>query len=352
MAPPFLTSGSWAKWRHNAGFSAIMGYRDQGRDVVGVLAGRTGVRVVSTGLALAAVGATIAFAGLASATTSPGPSSATPPANVAVEHAVSSAAQSTARAFWTPSRMTAATPSAFGSGKVPASAGTSNATQAASAPPGIPSATRFNGVPTVGALFYTTGSAKHFCTASVVTSSSKNVIITAAHCVYNKSYASNVEFVPEYHSGDRPDGAWAVKKVVVATQWVQSKNPNYDFAFLTVGRASGFNKPLQKVTGGLALGIYRGYRHSSIEVIGYNDTGNRPVRCATKSFKFEPDQMEFYCHNYRNGTSGGPWILRYDNGAGTVFGVIGGFEAGGDVEWASYSPYFRESTLELLELAE
>jgi V8-like Glu-specific endopeptidase len=308
--------------------------------------------VVSGGLTVAASAATIVGAGLASATTSPGFSSSTPPANVAVEHAVSSAAQSTAQEFWTPSRMTSATPSAFGPGKMPQSAAGSNAARAASAPSGIPSATRFNGVPTVGALFYTTGSAKHFCTASVVTSSSKNVILTAAHCVHNKSYASNVEFVPGYHSGLRPYGAWAVKKIVVAAQWVQSKNPNYDFAFLTVRRAPGFGKALQKVTGALALGIYRGYRHSPVEVIGYNDTGNRPVKCATKSFRFEPDQMEFYCHNYRGGTSGGPWILHYKNGTGTVFGVIGGFETGGDVEWASYSPYFRESTRELLELAE
>lgn len=317
-----------------------------------MLAGRNGIRVISTGLALAAVATTIACAGLASATTSPGVSSPAPAGYVAVEHAVPAAAQSTARSFWTPSRMASAAPSAFGRGQVPLAAGGSSATRAAAAPAGIPSATRFNGVPTVGAMFYTTGSAKHFCTASVVSSSSKNVILTAAHCVYDKRYSSDIEFVPGYHSGARPYGVWAVKKIVVATQWAQSRNPDFDFAFLTVARAPGIGKALQKETGGLALGIDRGYRHSSVEIIGYNDTGNRPVKCSTASLKFKTGQMEFYCHNYRNGTSGAPWILRYKNGSGTVFGVIGGFEDGGDVEWASYSPYFRESALDLLELAE
>jgi hypothetical protein len=37
-------------------------------------------------------------------------------------------------------------------------------------PPGIPSPTYFDGVPTVGALFFTTGTQAHFCTASVVDS--------------------------------------------------------------------------------------------------------------------------------------------------------------------------------------
>jgi hypothetical protein len=41
----------------------------------------------------------------------------------------------------------------------------------------------FNGVRTVGALFYTTGSKAHFCTASVVDSATLNLILTAAHCV-------------------------------------------------------------------------------------------------------------------------------------------------------------------------
>jgi V8-like Glu-specific endopeptidase len=360
---------------------------------VGIWAGRHGSWAVATALTVATVAATTAFTGMAIAspvtvasdttgvpgdtvvsggtvvpgsTVVPGgaglsgssavsggtvaPASTVPP-GVAVVHSVGAAAQSSARAFWTRSRMAAATPAPPGSAAK--ATNPSNAPQAASAPAGTPTATRFNGVPTVGALFYTTGSEKHFCTASVVDSSSENVILTAAHCVYSSSYAGNIEFVPGYHSGVRPYGAWAVKTMVVGAGWMQSKNPNQDFAFLMVTPPPGTSRPIQRVTGGLELGIYRGYRHS-IEVIGYNDTGNRPVACATKSFKFETDQMEFYCHGYRDGTSGGPWILRYDsrNGTGVVFGVIGGFELGGDVEWASYSAYFRELTLDLLDLAE
>jgi hypothetical protein len=59
--------------------------------------------------------------------------------------------------------------------------------------------------------------------------------------------------------------------------------------------------------------------------------------------------MEFYCHGFWTGTSGGPWIIGYNakNGTGTVFGVIGGYELGGDYEWASYSAYFGSATRSL-----
>ncbi len=39
-------------------------------------------------------------------------------------------------------------------------------------------------------------------------------------------------------------------------------------------------------------------------------------------------------------------------GTGTVFGVIGGYEEGGDYPWASYSVYFTGPTLKLYWQAE
>ena len=64
--------------------------------------------------------------------------------------------------------------------------------------------------------------------------------------------------------------------------------------------------------------------------------------------------MEFYCHGFWTGTSGGPWIIGYNakNGTGTVFGVIGGYEEGGDYEWASYSAYFGSAAKILYEQVE
>jgi V8-like Glu-specific endopeptidase len=241
---------------------------------------------------------------------------------------MSAAAQRGALAYWTATRMSAI------------------------APKGIPTAEKFGGVPRVGALFSTTGGKGHFCTASVVDSAAGDLVITAAHCVYDKSggYATNVEYVPGYHDGERPYGAWAVRKITVASGWRQSQNPNLDVAFLAVGPAGGAR--IQARTGGLTLGTGRGYAEA-IEPIGYNNTDDEPVRCQTHSFKSQAAQLEFYCHGFWNGTSGGPWIAGFNarTGTGTLIGVIGGYEQGGDYDWASYSPYFGSAVRSLFQQA-
>jgi V8-like Glu-specific endopeptidase len=222
----------------------------------------------------------------------------------------------------------------------------------ATAPKGIPTAERFGGAPTVGALFSTTGGKGHFCTASVVDSAAGDLVITAAHCVYSKGggYAAHLEYVPGYHDGTRPYGAWAVRKITVASGWRQSQNPNLDVAFLAVGPARGAR--IQARTGGLTLGTGRGYAEP-IEPVGYNNTDDGPVRCQTHSFKFRTGQLEFYCHDFWDGTSGGPWIAGFNarTGTGTVIGVIAGYEQGGDYDWASYSPYFGSAVRSLFQQA-
>ena len=267
---------------------------------------------------------------------SPGP-------GIGTVHGIGQGAQGAARIFWTASRMATATPatSAPAEGKI----------RTSGPPPGTPKAATFDGVPTVGALFYTTGSGRHFCTASVVDSDTENIVITAAHCVYGSRYSTNLEFVPGYRDGRQPYGAWAVRAIVVASGWRQSHNPDLDFAFLSVAASGG--RPIQRVTGGLQLGIDRGYTHP-IKVIGYNDSADKPVGCATSSFQFTAEQMEFYCGGYRDGTSGAPWVLGYDGskGTGMVFGVIGGYEWGGDYDWASYSAVLGWSALQLFRQAE
>lgn len=226
---------------------------------------------------------------------------------------------------------------------------------AATTPKGIPTAVPFGGAPTTGALFYTTNDKKHFCTASVVDSATGNLVLTAAHCVYSIAggYVKNIEYVPGYDDGKDPYGAWAVATITVASEWEKSQDPDYDFAFLTVSQGSG-QLLLQSRTGGLGLGAHIPYTENGVEVIGYNDTDSGPVRCTVKSFEFRTNQREFYCHGYWDGTSGGPWILHYNNynGTGTVIGVIGGYRMGGDYEWASYSAYFGSDVESLYKQAQ
>ena len=232
--------------------------------------------------------------------------------------------------YWTPARMASATPVTSPS------------------PPGTPSPTYSDGVPTVGALFFTTGKKSHFCTASVVDSDSNDMILTAAHCVYDHGYATHIAYVPEWHNGASPYGVWPVRSITVASGWQQSHDAGLDFAFLKVAPPSGQSLPVQAVTGGLQLGIDQGYANQ-ITAIGYNDTDSQPISCATNSFESRPGQQEFYCNGFWNGTSGGPMITNYDpaDGTGTVVGVIGGYQRGGHYKWASYSDYFGDPVQQL-----
>ncbi|KEF09769.1 hypothetical protein DF18_37090, partial [Streptomyces rimosus] len=54
-----------------------------------------------------------------------------------------------------------------------------------------------------------------------------------------------------------------------------------------------------------------------------------------------PGQLRFDCAGFPNGTSGGPMLTAVDpgTGLGTVTGVIGGLDEGGDDE-TSYSSWF------------
>jgi V8-like Glu-specific endopeptidase len=266
-------------------------------------------------------------------------------AGIGITYQVSAADQGGALVYWTARRMLAATQA--------------QAPQLTTAPRGTPRAVKFSGSPTTGALFYTTGGKAHFCSASAVDSARGDLLLTAAHCVYDKSVATNVEYVPEFHDGKQPYGAWPVRSITVAINWRKSHDINMDFAFLAVAprTVKGKKVSIEAVTNGLTLETNLS-DDQKIVVIGDNDSdndaGDEPVRCATKSFWFRTGQMEFYCHGFWTGTSGGPWIIGYNarNGTGRVFGVIGGYEGGGDYEWASYSAYFGDSARTLYGQAE
>jgi hypothetical protein len=227
----------------------------------------------------------------------------------------------------------------------------SRASPRVSAPAGIPSAARFSGSPTIGALLYSRGRNPRMCSAAVIDSPTGNLVATAAHCVDGRRFATNVEYVPDYTDGKAPYGVWPVRAITVASGWQQRHNPDLDLAFLTVAAVRG--RQVQAVTGGLSIGFNLGY-DQRIEAVAYDDTGSEPVRCATRSFQFRAGQLEFFCSGFSGGTSGAPLVVGYNpgNGAGTLVGVIGGYEDGGRYPWASYSPYFGSALRAAYQLAE
>ena len=219
-------------------------------------------------------------------------------------------------------------------------------------PPALLHGRFYDGTPAVGALFTVSGGhlGSHFCTASVVNSPVKDLVITAAHCLQGRQ-PGQVAFVPQYHRHHQPYGSWTVTRVFVDAAWANSQNPNDDVAFLVVSQP-GSPKPVQELTSGENLAT--GWKAAQlVTVIGYPDGRQRPITCTARTRPFGTRQMEFDCGGYTDGTSGGPFLanLHPATGLGAVIGVIGGYEQGGDTPSVSYSARFGRAVRDLYDKA-
>ncbi|MFD9406325.1 hypothetical protein ACFWBN_04765 [Streptomyces sp. NPDC059989] len=227
----------------------------------------------------------------------------------------------------------------------------------------------FNGIPVVGRMFVVKGGGAYFCTASVVASPRHNLVLSAAHCLLG-SDTRQIAFVPQYtRAKPQPYGMFPVVRDTAGRSkiWI---DPRYrsqgadraatlDVAFAQVGPdARGF--PVEDVVGGNRLVTGAGYVHPSITLIGYPASAARPRLCVNRTTKFTSTDaripgsfLRIDCTGYPGGTSGGPFLARYDarTGTGDVVGVIGGWKTGGDTADTSYSSYFGTDIRKLYEKA-
>jgi hypothetical protein len=210
----------------------------------------------------------------------------------------------------------------------------------------------FGGVPDVGALF-TANAGKlgtHFCTASVVHSTGGDLAVTAAHCMSGVQ-GQQVVFVPGYANGKEPYGVWPVAAVYTDQDWQSSQDPDDDVAFLRLSDTKG-GVPVENVTGAERLGT--GWPTPAlVRVVGYPGDADQPLSCVNWAKSFSATQLEFDCDGYTDGTSGGPFVAASGaSGQGTVIGVIGGYEQGGDTSEVSYAAAFGAAVKALYQRAE
>ena len=202
-------------------------------------------------------------------------------------------------------------------------------------PRGTPKAVMFHGTPTVGALYRGSSVARHHCTASVVRSAPRDIILTAAHCVTGTG--AGYVFAPGYHDGVAPYGRWVVTATYLDPDWLSDQDPRKDFAFLVVAPQArgGRRVEIQDLTGGNRLGAAPrpGQR---VTIPAYPaGTDNDPVTC-TVSVYYGGIYPAFDCDPYPSGSSGSPWISDSPFGP-TIVGVIGGRDLGGCYTFTSYS---------------
>jgi V8-like Glu-specific endopeptidase len=196
----------------------------------------------------------------------------------------------------------------------------------------------------IGRLSFTTPGGTSYCSG---TSISGNVMLTAAHCIYdttNNQFYSNWVFRPAYRNGTSPYGAFAATTCWVLTAWV---NLSGSFAINTWSRHdvgvckmgnNAAGQTLNNAVGWMGRQWNQPYiRHFFNMGYPFNDYNNNPLAnaglylrtCVAESFQQTTETRGMGC-NYGPGISGGPWIAGYKISlvAGYADGVNSGLFVG------------------------
>ncbi|GCB48019.1 trypsin-like peptidase domain-containing protein [Streptomyces sp. NL15-2K] len=184
----------------------------------------------------------------------------------------------------------------------------------------------------VGALFAADRGSRlaggHFCTASVVHSPRRDLLVTAAHCL---SGTGELVFVPGYRDGHAPYGVWKVGKTYLPDGWAKRQDEDSDVGFADVGERHG--ERVEDVVGGNRFVTGTATGATAVTVTGYPDSREVPVSCTNKPAAHSRTQQRIECPGFTGGTSGSPWV----DGDGKVVGILGGHEEGGATADVSYS---------------
>ncbi|GHE28100.1 peptidase [Streptosporangium violaceochromogenes] len=268
-----------------------------------------------------------------------------------------------ALAYWTPRRMAAAVPIG--------SPGT-----AAGAPGGSPPAVRHRHgralgtrwtagarwtgggqvTRTTGRVFLTLAGADFVCSASSVKSASRDLVVTAGHCVKDGAgaWADNWVFVPGYDRGRRPYGQFTARRMFVAGPWARGADDGHDLGMVAVGPRGG--KHLGEIAGAqeIAFGT-----PSARPAHGFGFPAEAPYDGERLVYCSGPLRGDPHGHGDRGlrcdmtaGASGGPWLSDFDpaTGRGTITSVSS-FKYSDD-RGTMYGPAFGETARRLYAVAQ
>ncbi|MET9888539.1 trypsin-like serine protease [Streptomyces sp. NPDC006430] len=184
-----------------------------------------------------------------------------------------------------------------------------------------------------GALFEGGVQGDHFCTATVVHSPGRNMIVTAGHCLLSgKVNGGGAVFAPAYADGNAPYGAWKIEEVFEDPRWADDSDDDYDLAFARLAPDAA-GRTIEDVTGAAALDT-TGRSGEEITVTGYPADRKVPRTCTASAIRETPTEQRFDCADFPGGTSGSAWLAR----DGKIIGIL----TGGDTDDVSTSTILGE----------
>lgn len=239
--------------------------------------------------------------------------------------------------FWTPERQAAAIPR-----DVTLPAPNSKPGAAGMAKPGgggggagDPSATLVRGatwtgggqvVKTTGKVFFRLGRSLYECSASAVASAHGNLVVTAGHCVYDRSlgWARDWIFYPAWNGRASSLGAWTATALFTTSTWRTAANFADDAGFAVV--TNGTSSTLQSVVGAVPPISFNSPNTNTHYAFGY--PAGRKYKGNTLTYCAGPVQIGAYdgaatvsmvC-DMTGGASGGPWFEPFttSDGTGTI----------------------------------
>jgi V8-like Glu-specific endopeptidase len=263
--------------------------------------------------------------------------------------ASASAAQAAVARYWTPARMRSARPldrilKPSARRPVPRESEPASASFATVPDASLPPFTA------VGRVFIRVGRYAGFCSGTAIDSASRQLVLTAGHCLYSilpghqiPSSARYFNFVPGYSRGQAPFGEFIGRKGFLPRPWLRSINENYDMAaVLTEPNAAGLNLA-DAVGGGVPIATDRA-RDQEYQVLGYPGGPERKSMQECDA-RFSGDDRLTYplggppslgvaCY-MGEGASGGPWLINEGTEVGgiTTYGHIKNFNH-------TFGPYF------------
>jgi V8-like Glu-specific endopeptidase len=185
-----------------------------------------------------------------------------------------------------------------------------------------------NTPPSIGKLFTNAGT----CSASVV--SGKNIIVTAAHCCWDRgknNWIGGWSFAPAYNSGSAPYGTFSWSQARVLNSWINNGDIASDVCLIALQNdAAGHG--VTYYTGWLGRSWNYGSKLSQ-HALGYpgNIGGANTLQlCASESFSpgsscGGSSVLNTGC-SMTFGSSGGPWLRDYRSG-NHVDSVVHGYDS-------------------------
>jgi hypothetical protein len=199
----------------------------------------------------------------------------------------------------------------------------------------------------VGKLFVTFDGIDYMCSASIVSSRSLDLAVTAGHCLHDGGpsghFATNVAFAPGYVNQSAPYGLWTARKITTTTRWSAARDFEADVGFIAVNTLN--NLHLQQVAGSLGI-VFNAPRSDYQWAFGYPARppydGGRLSYCAGLPLidPYGGTALGLRC-SMTAGASGGPWTVgfsRYADGGGYVDSVVSYNYLGDSTRL--YGPYF------------